>query len=275
MNWIGREQIHKEETESTNNDVHALAMEGAPEGIVVTADVQTAGKGRRGRSWETEKGTALLFSFLLRPDLKPDTAPQITLLMALSVTKAVREMTGLDAFIKWPNDVVVNRKKVCGILTEMHLNKNMLDYIVVGTGVNVNQTVIQEELHDCATSLFLEKSRGFTVRSQAENTIGNRISGELTDTIDREKLLQKILCAFETYYALFLETQDLSALVSQYNEWLVSMNKEVRVLDPKGEFMGISRGINQKGELLTELPSGEIIPIYAGEVSVRGVYGYV
>ena len=114
---MNRKRIHKEQTDSTNNDIRLLASQGALEGTIVTADVQTAGKGRRGRNWQAESGTSLLFSLLLRPAIAPDIAPQITLLMAMAVTKAVRELTGLEAMIKWPNDVVVNRKMVCCILT--------------------------------------------------------------------------------------------------------------------------------------------------------------
>ena len=156
---MNKRYIHKGLIDSTSSEIGRLALEGAPEGIIVTADAQTAGKGRRGRSWEAEAGTSLLFSLLLRPNLVPDAAPRITLLMAMAVTKAIREMTGLKAQIKWPNDVVVNAKKVCGILTEMQVKNGAIDYVVVGTGVNVNQTSIPAELENSATSLLLEKEK--------------------------------------------------------------------------------------------------------------------
>lgn len=253
--WIGRKHIHKERTDSTNNDIRLLAMEGAPEGTVVTADMQTAGKGRRGRSWEAEAGSSLLFSLLLRPKLAPDAAPQITLLMAMAVTKAIRRMTGLDAYIKWPNDVVVNRKKVCGILTEMQLKDGGIEYVLVGTGINMNQTSIPEELAGSATSLLLEK--------------------DISARLNREEMLGKVLEFFEEYYECFLQSNDVSGLMNEYNSWLASLDKEVKVLDPKGEFTGISKGINEKGELLVTRPNGDVTAIYAGEVSVRGLYGYV
>ena len=272
--WIGRKRIHKELTDSTNSDICRLAREGAWEGTVVTADMQTAGKGRRGRSWESEEGTSLLFSLLLRPSLAPDIAPQITLLMAMAVTKAIRELTGVKAEIKWPNDVVVNGKKVCGILTEMQLKDGGIDYVVVGTGVNMLQKVIPSELKNSATSLWLEKER-LLLNKEEKST--KEVSREFENGVlpDRDKLLEGILNEFERYYELFLQKQDLSDLMAEYNEWLVSMNKEVKVLDPKGEFTGISKGINNKGELLVALPDGEVRAIYAGEVSVRGLYGYV
>ncbi len=278
--WL-KNRVHKEMTDSTSNDISRLALEGAPEGTIVTADIQTAGKGRRGRSWESTAGTSLLFSLLLRPKLKPDTAPQITLLMAMAVTKAVRRLTGLDAYIKWPNDVVVNGKKVCGILTEMQLRDGGIDFVVVGTGVNVNQTSIPVELEGSATSLLLEKRKWIIMpeKNTRKSVNGQKMqSSENTDEreiLDRDFLLERILAAFEEYYQLFLQKQDLSDLMTEYNEWLVSLNKGVKVLDPKGEFTGISQGINEKGELLVALPSGDVTAIYAGEVSVRGLYGYV
>ncbi len=269
-----KKRIHKAQTDSTNNDIRLLAMEGAPEGCIVSADMQTAGRGRRGRSWESPAGSSLLFSILLRPDIEPDAAPQITLLMAMAVTKAVRRMTGLEAMIKWPNDIVVNRKKVCGILTEMQLKDGAIDYVVVGTGVNINQTSIPEELEQSATSLLLEKSR--MPGERPENSDKDGIDEtEFVKLLDREELLEHILTAFEGYYELFLQKQDLSYLMKEYNLWLVSLDKEVKVLDPQGEFTGISKGINEKGELLVELPDGEVTAVYAGEVSVRGLYGYV
>ena len=271
--WL-KKRVHKEMTDSTSNDISRLALGGAPEGTIVTADMQTAGKGRRGRSWESTAGTSLLFSVLLRPKLEPDTAPQITLLMAMAVTKAVRQMTGLDAYIKWPNDVVVNGKKVCGILTEMQLKDRRIDFVVVGTGVNVNQTSIPKEMEEIASSLLLEKNRMSGKKFEHSDEDCNDET-ECVTLLDRDELLEHILTAFDKYYELFLQKQDLSDLITEYNSWLVSLDKEVKVLDPKGEFTGISKGINEKGELLVTLPNGGVTAIYAGEVSVRGMYGYV
>ena len=269
-----KKRIHKAQTDSTNNDIRLLAMEGAPEGYVVSADMQTAGRGRRGRSWESPSGSSLLFSILLRPDIPVDAAPQITLLMALAVAKVVRQRTGLEALIKWPNDVVVNRNKVCGILTEMQVKEGAVDHVVVGTGVNINQTSIPEELEQSATSLLLEKNRILRERPEYTDKEGTDKT-ECAKVFDRDEWLEHILIAFEGYYELFLQKQDLSDLMKEYNSWLVSLDKEVKVLDPQGEFTGISKGINEKGELLVELPDGEVTAIYAGEVSVRGLYGYV
>lgn len=252
-NKIGNQIYRKEITGSTNQDVKELALQDAKEGIVVCADLQTTGRGRRGRSWMSAQGESLLFSLLLRPAISPDKASQITLLMALAITRVLRERYDFEAMIKWPNDIVINGKKICGILTELQPGKDEGYFIIVGCGINVAQKTIPDELQDIATSLFLESS----------------------SVISREELLQGILGEFERYYGRFLIGESLAEFTDEYNAWLISLNKEVCVLDPKGEFIGISKGINDKGELLVQLPDGEMTAVYAGEVSVRGLYGYV
>lgn len=254
-NWIGKKIIHKEITGSTNQDIKELAMGGAEEGTVVCADIQTAGRGRRGRSWLSEKGDSLLFSLLLRPEIEPDKVSQITLLMALAITKVLREIYGFAAMIKWPNDIVINGKKVCGILTELYPDADGRYFVIVGCGINVGQKRVPDELQGIATSLFLESNRNCM--------------------IETEELLQGILAEFEQYYDRFLISESLAEFVDEYNTRLISLHKEVRVLDPKGEYNGISKGINDKGELLVELADGTVTEVYAGEVSVRGLYGYV
>ena len=252
-NRIGKKIVHKEITGSTNLDIKELAINGAEEGTVVCANMQTAGRGRRGRSWVSEKGESLLFSLLLRPDVSPGKASQITLLMALAVIKVLRENYDLEAGIKWPNDIVINSKKICGILTELYPDSDGEYFIIVGCGINVAQKEIPYELQDMATSLFLERNI----------------------VLSTEELLQGVLAEFEQYYDKFLQSATLEAFRNEYNAWLISYDKEVRVLDPKGEFVGISKGINDKGELLVQLADGSITEVYAGEVSVRGLYGYV
>ena len=135
-----------------------LAEEGAPNGTVVLADEQTAGKGRRGRTWKNPKGANIAATFLLRPKFMPEAAPMLTLVMGLSVAQVCREME-LDAWIKWPNDVVVSGKKICGILTEMSAQVDYVNYVVIGTGINVNLSVLPPELKEIATSFYLEREK--------------------------------------------------------------------------------------------------------------------
>ena len=252
---FGQRVVSYEITDSTNTRAKQLAEEGAVHGTLVVANMQTAGKGRRGRSWQQEEGSVIAMSLLLRPTFSPDKASMLTLLAAHSVAGAIEAVTGLPAAIKWPNDIVINGKKTVGILTEMSLGVEQaaIDYIVIGIGINVNNTAFPEEIRDMATSLYLEK--------------GERVS--------RSVLIAESMRRLEVDYEAFLKTEDLSAILPDYNAHLISMNKEVRVLDPKGEYTGISRGMDAQGELLVERADGEIIKVYAGEVSVRGLYGYV
>lgn len=277
--WAGSKIYYYDITGSTNNDAKRCGEEGDPQGTVVVADLQNAGKGRRGRQWQTLSGTALSFTILLRPEFAPDKASMITLVMALSVAQAVEEavaevsenrpvgddraepagMSGeAITTIKWPNDIVLNKKKICGMLTEMTMTPEMgeIQYVVVGAGINVNNASpeeFQEEIRKTATSIRIET--------------GQQIS--------RAELLEKVLVRFEANYDIFLQTLDMSGLREEYQNHLQGVGGEVRVLDPAGEYTGISQGINDKGELIVVKPDGEIVEVYAGEVSVRGLYGYV
>ncbi len=240
-------------TDSTNVRVRHFATEGEKEGLVVTAGQQTAGRGRRGRSWESPQGDNLYFSVLLRPELEPEKAPMLTLVMAYSVVRVLREQTALPVMIKWPNDLVVNGKKLCGILTEMCLKENLVDYIVIGTGVNVNEKTFPEGLGDKATSIYLE--------SETETEL--------------QGLLGKILKEFEKSYACFLQSGDLGFMQEAYNALLINMDRKVRVLDPGNEYDAHALGITRTGELLVRKEDGKVETVFAGEVSVRGIYGYV
>ena len=251
--WLGKEIVYKETTGSTNADVRRMAEDGAENGLLVVADAQTSGKGRRGRQWESEKGTNLYFSMLLKPDIAPDKASMITLVAAYSVAKVIEKNTGLDAKIKWPNDIVVGKKKVCGILTEMNMERDYIHHIVVGIGINVNEEKFPDEIRDMATSWKKEVGR----------------------IVSRANLLCDILLQFEKDYSAFLAAEDLKPFIDDYNKMLVNKGALVKVLDPKGEFSGIAGGINEEGMLIVFKENGQIEKVYAGEVSVRGMYGYV
>ncbi|HJC58277.1 MAG TPA: biotin--[acetyl-CoA-carboxylase] ligase [Candidatus Eisenbergiella intestinipullorum] len=250
--WAGKELIFRPATGSTNIDAKAAAEEGAPEGTLVVAERQTAGRGRRGRGWFSPEGSNLYFTLLLRPSCAPERACMLTLVMALAAAQAVREQ-GLEAGIKWPNDIVISGKKVCGILTEMSAEPDFIHYVVIGTGMNVNQEVFPEEIAKTASSLRREKGR----------------------PIVRAQLLASVMDRFEEAYEIFRRTWDLSGLAASYESLLVNKGRPVRVLDPKGEFEGTAEGINERGELLVRRGDGTLECVYAGEVSVRGVYGYV
>ncbi len=250
---MGRNVVYLERTGSTNQDAKRLAEEGAQDGTLVVTDCQETGKGRRGRGWVSPPGINIYFTLLLRPQFQPDKASMLTLVMALSVAQAIERRTGYTPGIKWPNDIVMDGKKVCGILTEMTLEEEYIQSVVIGVGINVGQTDFPEEIKDKATSLALKCGTG-TARSS---------------------LIAGIMERFEKNYALFEKNLDLSYLKDTYETYLVNKNREVRILDPAGEYEGRAEGINEKGELLIELPDGSVRRVYAGEVSVRGLYGYV
>ncbi|MDD5803981.1 biotin--[acetyl-CoA-carboxylase] ligase [Blautia sp. HCP3S3_H10_1] len=249
--WAGKTVHFARETDSTNLWIKRLAKEGAPQGTLALAEFQSAGRGRLGRSWEVPEGTSVMMSILLRPEFEPRYAPTLTLVMGMAVAKAVKTL-GLDVSIKWPNDVVVSRKKICGILTEMGVRDGKIDYAVIGVGINVNIREFPEEMADKATSLYLESGREF----------------------DRSQIPGLVMEAFEEYYEKFAATCDLSGLKKEYESILANYNQPVRVL-AKEPYEGIARGITDGGELLVEKQDGTIEAVSAGEVSVRGLYSYV
>ena len=250
---MGRQIRYFSRIDSTNQYAKRIAEEGAPDGTLIIADEQTAGKGRSGRTWVTPPAEAIAFTLLLRPKLSPDRISMVTLVMGLAVTNAVNSLYDVSAGIKWPNDVVIKGRKLCGILTEMSAEVRQVNYIVIGVGINANLTSFPEEIREIATSLRLE----------------------LGCDINRAELIARVMTEFERLYAEFEAQGDLGAVMQEYNELCLNAGSKVRVLDPNGEYTGTSRGINSMGELLVETEDGKMQEVYAGEVSVRGIYGYV
>ena len=192
-------------------------------------------------------------SLLLYPDLEPAKAPMLTIVMGLAVVQGVQRALGVDTRIKWPNDAVLNGKKLCGILTEMSAQIDYINYVVIGTGINVNQTEFPEEIAEIATSLAIEMGH----------------------PVNRAKIVAAVLEAFEENYEKFLEAGDLSALQEAYEAVLANKDQPVRVLDPKEPFEGVALGITSTGELRVRKEDGTIAEVHSGEVSVRGLYSYV
>lgn len=218
------------------------------------ADKQTAGKGRLGRVWNSPAGENVYMTLLLlKPPVEPVKASSLTLVMGLSVAQAVRDITGISAGIKWPNDVVAAGKKICGILTEMKIRGEKAEYVSIGVGINMNQREFPEELQDKATSLALE----------------------LGCEVVREEITAGVVERFEKNYELFLEKQDLQSLREEYERLLLNKDRQVRILEKEKESIGIARGITPAGELLVEDENGAVRQVLSGEVSVRGLYSYV
>lgn len=250
--WAGKTVYFAKEIDSTNEWIKRLTKENEVHGTLAAAEFQSLGKGRLGRRWIAPEGSCIMMSILLRPDFEPQYASMLTLVMGLSVAQAVAD-AGVEVSIKWPNDVVVSHKKICGILTEMELDQDQIQEVVIGIGINVNLEEIAEDLKGKATSLYLETGRRF----------------------DRSQMIGLVMERFEKNYDLFIQTCDLSLLLDDYNAMLANRQQPVRVLDQKEPYEGVALGIDKDGKLLVEMENGEIREVSSGEVSVRGLYSYV
>ena len=244
-------RYHFEEIDSTNKKAKELGQNGALHGTLVTANAQTSGVGRRGRNWSSEKDAGVYMSILLRPEIETEKASMLTLVAAMAVEKALLKLPA-EVKIKWPNDIVLNKKKICGILTELSLAGSEIDFVVIGIGINVNNKEFPEEIQSTASSLSLE----------------------LEGDIDKEMLITEVWKQFDVYYQQFLKTKDVSLFKEDYERALINKNEKVKVLDPAGEYTGIAQGISNTGELIVDV-EGELRKVSSGEVSVRGIYGYV
>ena len=239
--------------ESSNRTAKTLALEGAPHGTMVLTSQQTAGRGRLGRRFESPAGKGIYLSLVLRPGLPMTEAQAVTVSAAVAVCRAVKRLCGLDLGIKWVNDLYYNGKKVCGILTEMSTELECINYIVTGIGINVANHEFPEEIRDVATSLYLETGK----------------------EVRRSQLIAAIMRAYEGYYDKFMENQNMKSLMDVYNSRLANCGAQVRVLSPGNEYTGMALGIDEMGELLVRTEDGKVCKVISGEVSVRGIYGYV
>ncbi len=250
--YIGRNFIHFDEVDSTNVQCRRACSNNPIEGMVVAAEEQTSGRGRLGRSWISPKGTGIWMSIVLKPNISPMVAPRATLIGAAAVYTALKDM-GISVGIKWPNDIVINGKKICGILTEMNAEIERVNYVIMGIGINVNMESFPDELKEKATSL--------------KNELGNEV--------DRKKLVANILNNFEVFYEEFKNTGDISRVIEICKEGSLLINKEVRVINGNNEVICTVIDIDDEGELIVKHKDGTIKRVISGEVSVRGIYGYV
>ncbi len=300
--WAACNIVYKDVTDSTNNDARDMAAEGAEHGTLVVADKQEAGRGSRGRSWETPAGTNIAMSLVIRPTALADRISMLTLVMGLSVAEGVdlaiaetcadaalaqagtledaavaqesaSNGSRLWAQIKWPNDVVIDKKKICGILTELHMNPdNSIRDVVIGVGINVNMTDFPDEIKGVAGSLLTQT--------------GARVN--------RSLVVARVMERFEENYEKFQMGYDLSYLKEQYESRLINKGEKVKILDSgktggtpaawdvRSGTVGTALGITDMGELLVDVTgeqagseNRDIRTVGAGEVSVRGLYSYV
>ena len=270
--WENRTAIKLNQYEvldSTNNKakeyVKNLINRGNTESVreIFVCEKQTKGRGRMGKSWESPAGTGIWMSCLMTPNVSSDVLSEITLLAALGVVKAINHLAvtnsilNIEPKIKWPNDIVVNGKKICGILTELVNDAATgINYVICGIGINVNDKSFVGENYNHATSLYNE-------------------SGVVWN---REELFFDIALCLRQFVQTLEAKKSLGFIKDDYNSLLISMNKEIILKAEEDKYKDetyISRGIDDSGALLVESKDGNVIRVTSGEVSVRGLYGYV
>jgi BirA family transcriptional regulator, biotin operon repressor / biotin---[acetyl-CoA-carboxylase] ligase len=244
-NLFGKRFFHFFKIDSTNRVAMELGYAGEPEGTLVLAEEQTAGRGRAGRNWHSERGTGLYFTLLLRPRLAPAQAPLLTMLAGLSAHAAIQGLTGLAPELKWPNDLLLNGKKVGGILTEMHAEPSVVRFVIVGIGINVNQEKFPPELASIATSLRKE-------------------SGKMNYRLE---LLVRLLTQFESDYNRFLR-EGPSFVVERFQSVSnFAKGRRVRVESGAESYVGTTAGLSPEGLLLVAKENGPVLTVIAGDVS--------
>ncbi|MEH7236558.1 biotin--[acetyl-CoA-carboxylase] ligase [Bacillus sp. JJ1562] len=244
---FGRNIHFEESVTSTQKIAHKLAYEGAIEGTLVVAEEQTTGRGRLDRAWYSPKHTGVWMSMILRPQIPPSQAPQLTLLAAVGVVQAIQEVTGLEPDIKWPNDILIHQKKIVGILTELQAETDRINSVIIGIGINVNQELSQfpESLHSIASSLAIEKG----------------------GKIDRAKLIQVILLKIEKLYKEYLQ-HGFKVVKLLWESYATSIGKQIIARTLSGSIEGKAIGINEEGVLLLEDAAGDVHHIYSADIEL-------
>lgn len=246
---IGKNLIVLDSVNSTNDYLKKLGNEGCENGTVVAAREQTRGKGRLGRTWQSKKDDGIAFSVLLRPNVAPSEVSAITPLAGLAVCKVIREYTKLDCVIKWPNDIIVGRKKLVGILTEMSAEFDAVEYVITGIGINVDHTSFPEEIAFKATSLLLETGRH----------------------IDKNEFLACVLEHLENEFVKNNLELTPTAL-SEYTDLCATVGRSVTFQRGTRRISGMAVGVSEHGELKVMMSDGTICLVNSGEVTVQGIY---
>ncbi|MBI4974746.1 MAG: biotin--[acetyl-CoA-carboxylase] ligase [Candidatus Omnitrophica bacterium] len=243
---LGKEVITYKKIDSTNSLAYSLAEKGVKEGVVILAEEQTKGRGRLGRQWSSPPKTGIYLSCILRPKIVPSGIPKITLLAAVAVAKSVRELSGLWAVIKWPNDILINGKKVCGILTEMKAEQDTVNFVILGIGVNVNTPL--KVIPKGASSIKEEMAR----------------SGSLAD-ISRIELTRRILENLEEYYIL-LKNRGFGPIMDIWKSFSAMLGSRIKVILQNKTFEGLAQDIDDDGSLIVRRDSGILEKVSSGDI---------
>lgn len=253
-NFIGRDIIHFDSIDSTNSKAKQLADTKESNGSIVISEEQTNGRGRLGRNWVSPKYKGIWMSIILKPDLSPIDAAKLTQTAAAAVVKAADELQ-IRTYVKWPNDIIINHKKVCGILTEMNAELTRINYVVVGIGINVNidEAEFSDGIKEIATSLKIETKA----------------------PVNRQALAAKILNNFEILYTKFVEHNDIVSSINICRENSAIIGKEILVLNREKSIEAQVIDIDEDGRLLVKYADGKKESLISGEVSIRGTKGYI
>lgn len=242
---FGKRIYHFFRVDSTNRVAMELGHAGEPHGSLVVAEEQTAGRGRAGRAWHSERSAGIYMSLLLRPSLPPSLAPVLTMAAGIAVRDAIAEVTGLEPDIRWPNDVLVAGKKVCGILTEMYAEPDRVKFVVCGIGINVNQTKMPESLTRIGTSLRIAAGREFS----------------------RVDIVVRLLRRFESYYNQLIG-EGAAPIIKRFSDISsYAKGKQVRVTSGKDSFTGVTAGLDASGLLRVARGDGRTETVLAADIS--------
>ncbi|MCX8130763.1 MAG: biotin--[acetyl-CoA-carboxylase] ligase [Clostridia bacterium] len=259
---LGKETVYFDVIDSTNTYAKRLAGEGCTDGTLVVADIQTAGRGRLGREWDSAGGKGIWMSVVFRPSILPEDVQIITLAASVAVVEALRAVCGLKAGIKWPNDILIDGKKVCGILTEINAEMERVNYVVLGIGINVNHEVedFGDNLRGLATSLKVN-------------------SGQKDCRVfKRSEIIKKVLVELERIYfginSIHTYNKALADIIRLWKKYSITLGKRVRVTFRGSEFTGTAIDITDDGKLVIDCDDGMRREVISGEVSVRGLLGY-
>ncbi|MGM8365365.1 biotin--[acetyl-CoA-carboxylase] ligase [Virgibacillus sp. W0181] len=244
--WLGKKIIHKESTTSTQRLAHQAALDHAEHGTVIIADQQTEGKGRMDRSWYSTKEKGIWMSIILRPRILPYLAPQLTLLAATVIADVIHSISTVKPQIKWPNDILINRKKLAGILTEMQAEQDKIQYVVIGMGLNINQsqTELPEGIRSKATSLKVETDQAWNL----------------------QEVIQKMLVTFERKYTEYMEN-GFPGVKNEWENYGFRLNEAIWIKTMQSTWLGTFIGISEDGALLAETKDREVKKVYSAEIS--------
>ena len=246
--WLGHNICYRDSIDSTNTLAKGLANEGCPNGLVVVAEEQGAGKGRLSRGWISPYAKGIWFSVLLKPPFLPQEASKCTLLAAVAVVKAVNKIAGVHAAIKWPNDILLMGRKLVGILTEMNAEFGHINYVVIGTGINTNATPddYPEDVKDIAVS----------------------VADAATEQFTRVDLLCDILKNMEDLYEKAL-LDGFAPILEEWRKYSCTLGQEVKVMAPDCTYFGKAEDIDEDGLLIVRKVDGTLEKVMAGDVSIR------